>query len=260
MAGSVGFGGPGYPGARIEGNTIISNTAHYGAGLAIACNNASVTDNRIYGNSASEEGGGVELFLSNPSLQRNIIHSNNAGDGGGIGFQWADTTLINNVIVDNLISGGRGSGLHNKGANLQMSHNTIARNTGGDGSGMYVVDLEFGQPIIVMTNTILASQSVGLSAKGVSTVTVNGILWYNTPITVSKDVTAVVTVNNQFTGNPAFMTDGYHLSLNSAAIDEGVNAGVTEDIDGESRPKGLGYDLGADEFWPKMVFLPLVRK
>ena len=31
-------------------------------------------------------------------------------------------------------------------------------------------------------------------------------------------------------------------------------------IDGESRPKRSGYDLGADEFWWEMVYLPLVRK
>ena len=259
VSGPVSFGLPGNSGAKIEGNTIFSNTAHNGAGLTIACNNASVTDNLIYGNIASGGGGGVELFLSNPRLQRNIIRSNSAGrGGGGIGFQWADTTLINNVIADNHIDGGLGSGLHNEGANLHMSHNTIARNTGGDGSGMYVVDLEFGQPIVVLTNTILVSQPVGLSASGISTVTVDGILWYNTPITVSKSVTAVVTVNNQFTGNPFFAADGYHLSLNSAAIDTGVNAGVAEDIDGESRPRGISYDLGADEFWPKLVYLPLV--
>jgi hypothetical protein len=100
----------------------------------------------------------------------------------------------------------------------------------------------------------------GLSANGVSTVTVNGILWYNTPLTVSKSVTAVVTVNNQFTGNPAFAPEGYHLSLNSAAIDKGVHSGVTDDIDGKPRPRGIGYDLGADKFWPKVVYLPLVRK
>ncbi len=91
-------------------------------------------------------------------------------------------------------------------------------------------------------------------------VTVNGILWYNTPITVSKDVTAVVTVNNQFTGNPLFTADGYHLSLNSAAMNKGIHSGVTDDIDGKPRPRGMGYDLGADEFWWEMVFLPLVRK
>jgi hypothetical protein len=111
-----------------------------------------------------------------------------------------------------------------------------------------------------MNNTILVNQPVGISASGVSTVTTNSILWHNTQITVSKSVTPVVTVNNQFTGNPAFAADGYHLSLNSAAIDKGVNAGVVEDIDDESRPSGLGYDLGADEFWPKMIYLPVVLR
>jgi regulation of enolase protein 1 (concanavalin A-like superfamily) len=255
-----GWGFPDEPGATIEGNTIYSNTATYGAGLALAVSAASVIDNRIYSNTAGSSGGGIEIFLSSPTLQRNAIHSNNAGDGGGISFQWADTTLVNNVIVDNLISGGRGSGLRNDGSNLHMSHNTIARNTGGDGSGLYVVDLAFGQPIVVMTNTILVSQPVGISAKGVSTVTVNGILWHNTPITVSKSMTAVVTVNNQFTGSPFFTADGYHLSLNSAAKDKGVNSGVSDDIDGRPRPRGPGYDLGADEFWWEMIFLPLVRK
>jgi uncharacterized repeat protein (TIGR01451 family) len=38
----------------------------------------------------------------------------------------------------------------------------------------------------------------------------------------------------------------------SAAIDKGVDAGVTVDIDGETRPFGLGYDLGADEFTPAL--------
>jgi hypothetical protein len=33
----------------------------------------------------------------------------------------------------------------------------------------------------------------------------------------------------------------------SAAIDQGVDAGVATDIDGDARPCGQGYDLGADE-------------
>lgn len=260
--------GPGWgfsdePGATIEGNTIYSNTATNGAGLALAVSAASVTHNLIYSNTAGNSGGGIEIFLSSPTLQQNIITANRAANaGGGISFQWGYSTLINNVIADNHVDNtnwGKGSGL-SIGADAHLSHNTIARNTGGDGSGVYVHRFDWARPTVFMTNTILVNQAVGLSASGISTVTVNGILWYNTPITVSKDMTAVVTVNNQFTGNPAFMADGYHLSLNSAAIDKGVNSGVTDDIDGEHRPQGGGYDLGADEFWPKMVILPLVRK
>jgi hypothetical protein len=40
----------------------------------------------------------------------------------------------------------------------------------------------------------------------------------------------------------------YHIGPGSAAIDAGVDAGVTTDIDGEARPFGAGYDLGADEW------------
>ena len=65
---------------------------------------------------------------------------------------------------------------------------------------------------------------------------------------------------NDCSGDPAFDTDGYHLTSSSAAIDAGVDAGVTTDIDGDARPRGAGYDIGADEFGQWYVYLPLVMK
>jgi hypothetical protein len=107
-----------------------------------------------------------------------------------------------------------------------------------------------------MTNTILVSHTVGITVTAGNTVTLNGVLWYSKTINYGGEGT--ITVTNEYTGTPAFATDGYHLTSASAAIDKGVNAGVDDDIDGQSRPQGGGYDLGADEL--PIVYLPLVLR
>jgi len=59
------------------------------------------------------------------------------------------------------------------------------------------------------------------------------------------------TTSHDFTGDPDFVdpgADNYHLGAASQAIDRGPGVGVSEDIDGNPRPIGAGYDLGADEY------------
>jgi hypothetical protein len=75
-----------------------------------------------------------------------------------------------------------------------------------------------------------------------------------------------ITVTNEYTGDPAFAADGYHLTAGSAAIDRGVDVGVDDDIDGDPRPLGTDYDLGADEFTAApappvpLIYLPVIFK
>jgi hypothetical protein len=59
------------------------------------------------------------------------------------------------------------------------------------------------------------------------------------------------------TGDPV-LDSRYRLMPGSAAIDKGVNAGVTDDIDRQVRPIGKP-DIGADE-WQLVVFTPLVLR
>jgi hypothetical protein len=43
----------------------------------------------------------------------------------------------------------------------------------------------------------------------------------------------------------------YHLTADSPCIDTGTSEGApSDDIDGDTRPQGQGYDMGADEFVP----------
>jgi parallel beta-helix repeat protein len=249
--------------ATISDCWVFDNVADSGGGLWARHSEAVLNGNRVFSNTARASGGGLFLELSDDTLSENTVMSNTADDsGGGLYLMGGAPTLINNVVADNHAN-GTGSGLAmSEETSLRLLHNTIARNHGGDSSGVAIVDY-FGPSActVALTNTIVADQSVGINigGSGISTVTVNAILWHNSPITVSQSPTDVVTVQNQHTGDPAFAADGYHLMAGSAAIDEGIDTGITSDLDGQGRPAGAGYDLGADEFWHK-ICLPLVLR
>jgi hypothetical protein len=135
-----------------------------------------------------------------------------------------------------------------------LLHNTLV----GSGSG-YGVYVETGYVSLFLTNTIIASHTWGITNTYPASSTVHldhTLFWANTHNGIQGA--------SPVSGNPAFAADGYHLSPGSVAIDRGVNAGVATDIDGEVRPKGCTFDIGADEFFTSLVcryiHLPLVLK
>jgi uncharacterized repeat protein (TIGR01451 family) len=152
---------------------------------------------------------------------------------------------VNNVIADNssLLVGGA---LCIGGSSPRLLHNTIARNTAGWGFGVYL----WGDGNTMwLTNTIFVSHTVGIGVWSGNTVYLESTLWHGNGDDWSGD--GAVYHDNDYTGDPAFVdpdAGNYHIGLGSAARDRGVDAGVYADIDGEPRPAGLGYDVGADEF------------
>ena len=231
-----------------------------------------VSDN--FYSAAGGKGGGLYLsYCDEMVLTGNLIAGNRAYNassanvalGGGVYLFRSDVIMENNFIVDN-VSEGLGSGMYVEGASPSLYHTTIAHNTGGEGAGISAVEMElFSDPSVVsLYNSIVASQTVGVrvdSGSSQNAATLNGVLWYG----CGSKTTGTAFVFNETDGAPEFVDPAsydYHIAANSGAIDEGIDAGVTGDCDGEPR---FGIpDLGADEYWApgalKRVHLPQVLR
>ncbi len=240
-----------YSDAILNGNIITANTADYGGGLHLDGAAATLSNNTVFSNTA-DHGGGLHLYDSAAVLSGNTVTANTADYGGGLFLDDSDATLINNVVADNRVEAA-GSGLYIAGSFPHLLHTTIAHNSGGDGSGVhvtyrYVYPLTYHSSVI-MTNTIVATHTVGVCVTAGSTATLESTLWHGN--TTNWGCAGTISHSNDHTGDPAFVdpdAGDYHIRPESAAIDAGVDAGVAEDIDGNSRPLDAGYDIGADEF------------
>lgn len=247
-------------GVVLDSNAVFSNSAEQGGGAYLySGSGAFLKGNVVESNVVDFNGAGLYVDSNDATLEDNIIRGNVVSvggpnwwnGGGGLQMRISDAVLVNNAVVDNESAAATGGGIKIRGGSVHMLHNTFARNSAEDGSGIEILaEPNWGGCNLVLTNTILVSHTVGISVTGGNTVTVNSVLWHDTPITVSQSITSVVMVQNQFTGDPAFATDGYHILPTSAAVDAGIDAGVDTDIDGQTRPQGAGFDLGAHELGP----------
>lgn len=262
--------------ATLIGNTVQDNTASQGdagagGGLFMSFGDVTLTGNTVRGNVASTafqgQGGGLKLNNARITLEGNTIISNVAsitgpGYGGALNsWYFCAITMTNNLVAANYASES-GSGLEFWGLEVmpcsaRLMHNTIVDNL-GSGEGIYVTPYA----TLALTNTILAGHSsVGITATAGSATTLEGTLWYgNAQDTGGTGTTVTGTVNVY--GDPAFVDPGawdYHLGEGSAANGAGVDTGVVTDIDGQARPCGARYDIGADEYVIS-VFLPLVLR
>lgn len=215
---------------------------------------------RFIGNTIREnQNGGIDISGCTSTLEHNFIMNNVARQGGGIYLGESLVFSKNDVIIGNTAT-VNGSGVYSAFGYPHISHATIANNHGGDGAGIHIGNephLFWGYSMI--TNTIIASQTVGIYIGENNTVQFNGVLWFNNDVNVYN--LSTITLTHAITGNPAFAPDGYHLTAGSAAINAGILSGLLSDIDIEPRPY-QNYDLGADEFWPpgilKSIFLPII--
>jgi len=243
-------------------NTVTDNTAsERGGGLYLWSSDATLSGNAVMSNTSDYSGGGVYLqFSDNAALSGNAVISNTAQVGGGLYLWGSDATLTNNVVADNQTTSS-GGGLYIRASSPHLLHTTIARNSGSSGVSVSSWSGDYGT--VALTNTILVSNSIGIDVTAGNTATLESTLWYGN-VTDWVGAGTIVTGTHNYWGAPLFDADGYHLLEGSEAIDKGVDAGVTTDIDGDSRPQGSDPDFGADEFVPPSgdneLYLPIIMK
>ncbi len=236
--------------ARIAGTMIYSNTAAQGAGLYL-------------------NGPLVTWPIDVPIIANNYIRYN---QGGGLYFHQAIAGLANNIIADNVAEDGAAAYLW--ASSPQFYHNTLANNQGT--SAVYITHKP-GQifpplppvpSLPRLVNTIIASHTLGIYVESTGLVyplenraTLEGTLWWANASQGggSGDIDSTHAVEDAphfiCTGEAPMCPTPYHIETTSAAVDAGVELTMDlpdddaffVDIDGQLRPSGAGYDIGADE-------------
>jgi hypothetical protein len=105
---------------------------------------------------------------------------------------------------------------------------------------------------VALTNTILVSHTVGIFVGAGNAVTSEATLWGAGVWANGVDWSGTGSISAgtvNIHSEPAFAQAGdYHLTEGSAAVDNGIDTGVSVDVDLDLRPIGGGFDIGADEF------------
>jgi len=264
---SAGVEGLAVEGDRYQGNEATANGTGYGGAVALDGGRVTLMAPWFSANTATTgeglwaSGGSLTLarayVLSNEA--RSPVPSNEAHDGGALWLGGTDLRAENSVIADNVIRGqGVGAGIAVSGGSARLVHMTLARNRGGDGSGLAAT----GGASVWLTNTIAVSHTVAITAANGSSAVAVATLWGAGDWANLADMGGVATsAGPHVTGLPDFVTIGdkpFHIGRQSAALDAGIDAGVVEDIDGHVRPLGRGVDLGADE--SLAIWLPLILR
>ena len=231
---------------QLRDSVFSGNLGQDGGALYVAGGGSLVLGNEFVDNTANlgqGHGGGVYLAGGSPVFSRNRLDANRAADGGGVYVAGGAATVTNNIFAANTgVTGG--SGLTVADTAIDVRHNTLVANLGA-GAGLLVAG---SNRVVSVTNTIFVGHATGLRVAAGNRAILRADLWYDNDVNWSGNVTA--NANNLFV-DPLFAdaaAGDYRIVANSPAIDQAINVNVANDVEGQTRPGGQGYDIGADEY------------
>jgi hypothetical protein len=233
------------PGGAFSNNNLSINGGNVGlyelelASTCVTANAGTLTAEHIYLHDCTNVGLNANGTLT---LDGSTIAKNRSGgvDVGSPAF-----TITNNVVVANGIGGGGGSmvgGIRiestTASATSKVDFNTISANniktTTGAAGGLYCNITGF-----TATGNVIAENLVSGGPNGANA---------NTSGACTHASSVIQTNANLGFVNP--VTFNFHITASSPLRDAATAAGPATDLDGESRPYGSAYDIGADEYHP----------
>jgi|GEM_PF-4180155 len=261
----------------MENSILSENGAYDGSALYVYGDSVTVKHSRFDSNGRRMDVGhqmgfypAVRFFVHSLTVSRSVFSANytrsyylfhayadtaqlegnrfadNSSQYDTVRLESIDSLLAtNNIFVRNLSTSSTDehSAVRIKGTKGRFINNTVSDNADigilvGDDSDMRLI------------NDIVTGQDEGIRIEIRSNVDADHLLLDNVQNLVT-DSGSTAAVENNVTGDPAFANPSegdYHIRFVSAARDTGADVNVTEDIDGDFRPAGKGYDIGADEF------------
>jgi len=239
----------------VRDTQFISNSADSGG--AVWAHHANIENAYFQSNTAnglyySIGGGGGAIFgeesllvansqfVSNTALYGGAILLSRTGPDPAIAAQAAITNSVfaNNVAITDGATLFAGYRVSNQ---ITLVNLTIADINLNDKSAIAVTDAT-----LHITDSIIASHTIAINSTGGTVYEDYNLFFGNITNTVG-----VITGAHSLIGDPKFIDpfhDDYHLQAGSAAIDHGIDAGVYTDLDGNPRPIGAGFDIGAYEY------------
>lgn len=248
---------------QVQNNSASSQGGGIWGGVVIA------RECLLSGNTAGESGGAVYMFIPwgnnfSPLFSECVIRDNSAIHVGGL--MQSDAGLSGRVdLVNTVFWNNRGGGAsldYGRAINSVFLGNT-ANPVAGVGSGLFIRT----QNVSLVNNIFMENEAFGVQEE-TGTEDPNLIAnncFYNNGLGAYRsfyygDLKNAAEVNSELlfaTANidldPRFVdasSGDVHLMAGSPCIDSGTSLyAPTRDMDGEPRPNGRGFDIGADEYY-----------
>jgi hypothetical protein len=266
----------------------------YGGGMWSYLLTATISHCVFTGNSASVGGGAVMLGSPGASTAdlatiTDCVFSNNSstgatyGGGAVIGFR-SIANFSNCVFVGNTannaalpVGGGALFGYNilaagGSATNCTFYGNSAAANSGGatyfDTASTFSMTNSLFWANVAASGTTASGTSVAVSSAAALTLTANNCMFQEATLATGVTLSGA---QNFFATSPTFVQpsnpagpdgvfgtsdDGLALAAGSSGIDAGTAAGApTADITLTPRPLGAGYDIGAYEYVPPILYV-----